>query len=332
MTARPGLQDGAPLLSVRGLRIAIDTDAGVIEPVGGVDLELRAGECLGLVGESGSGKTLTALAIPALLPAGARITGGQIRLRGEELTVASANRLRELRGRQIGFVFQEPGASLNPLLRISTQVGEGLQAHGLADRRLAWRRTLEMLERVGIRDPERVARQYPHQLSGGMRQRAVLAMALICSPDLLIADEPTTALDMTIQAQILELVDRLRRELGMAMLWISHDLRVVRRLADRVAVLYAGKVAEVAPAQELFTAPRHPYTRALLECLPGNAEPGTRLRTIDGAVPQPGHYPTGCRFRSRCPRAEPACEEDPPLRRLNDHVQVACHFPHDQCQ
>ena len=295
----------SPLLVVDGL--AVDIRGALV--LGGVSLSLLPGEALGLVGESGCGKSMTALAILGLLPRGAQLRAGSIRLAGQELLGASEAELSRVRGGSVGLIFQEPGACLNPVMRIGRQIGEALRLHrGLrgAAQDAALR---ELLMEVGLSETERVARAYPHELSGGMQQRAMIAMALAGEPVLLIADEPTTALDARIAAQILDLLDRLRRDRGLALLLISHDLAVIGGRCDRVMVMYAGKAVEQAPAQQLFAAAQHPYTVALMAASPGLAgvAPKTALRDIPGQLPPPGGGGLGCAFAERCAFAQPAC-------------------------
>ncbi|MFO7586992.1 MAG: ABC transporter ATP-binding protein [Gemmatimonadota bacterium] len=306
----------APLLEVRDLRTGFRGDEGETVAVDGVSFSLGPGEALGLVGESGCGKSVTALSILGLVPEppGRIHPRSSVRLRGEELVAASPARMREVRGGEIAIVFQEPMTSLNPVFRVGDQVGEAVRRHTELRGRAVRERVVALLDRVGIADPAARADAYPHQLSGGMRQRAMIAMALAGDPALLIADEPTTALDVTIQARILELLADLRRERGMALLLITHDLGVVAQVADRVAVMYAGRIVEEAPAADLFARPSHPYTRGLMRSIPDPDRPGTRLEAIPGAVPRPGAWPAGCRFHPRCPSAMPRCRsEEPPL-------------------
>jgi peptide/nickel transport system ATP-binding protein len=289
-----------PLLEVRDLHTRFDTQAGPLRPVDGVSFELSAGGTLGVVGESGSGKTMTALSILRLLPtASGRIESGQISFAGRDLLALPEREMRALRGKHIAMVFQEPMTSLNPVYSVARQIGEVLWLHEGMNKRAARARTIELLQVVGIPDPERRVDAYPHELSGGMRQRVMIAMAIACRPQLLIADEPTTALDVTIQAQILELLARLRRELGMAVLLITHDLGVVAEFAEEVLVMYAGTVVERAQAEVLFSAPQHPYTQGLLASAPSRQGGKTRLATIAGVVPDLAHLPGGCRFRER---------------------------------
>ena len=306
------------LLEIRDLRVAF----GAAMPVDGVGLTLEAGRTLGLVGESGCGKTLTALSILRLVPAPGRIAGGSIRFDGGELVDLDEPAMRALRGRAIGMVFQEPMTALNPVLTVGAQVAEAVTLHERVGRAAARARAVEMLRLVEIPDAEPRADAYPHQLSGGMRQRVMLAVALACRPALLIADEPTTALDVTIQAQILDLLGSLQRQLGMAILLVTHDLGVVAERADTVAIMYAGRVVESGPAAVVLGAPQHPYTRGLLASLPDGRR--GRLAAIPGTVPDPLHLPGGCRFRDRCAEAIAACADaEPPLRAVGDR-RVAC--------
>ena len=314
-----------PLLSVRDLRTWFDTDQGVARAVDGVTFDVGAGETVGIVGESGCGKTVTSLSVLGLLPIPpARVLpGSSIRFRGEELVGASARKLRSLRGNDISMIFQEPMSSLNPVYSIGDQISEVLRLHRRLGRRDARAEAIRLLDEVGIEGAERRVDEYPHELSGGMRQRVMIAMALSCSPNLLIADEPTTALDVTIQAQILELIAALRRSRGMAVLLITHDLGVVAEVCDRVVVMYAGQVVERGTVEEIFGEPRHPYTRGLLDSLPSVDEPGRRLKPIPGTVPAPTDWPDGCRFRDRCPLAEERCREAQPLVDLGREDRVA---------
>ena len=314
------------LLQVRDLHTRFETAAGPLRPVDGVSFELSAGGTLGVVGESGSGKTMTALSILRLLPAGAgRIESGQICFDGKDLLALPEREMRGLRGKRIAMVFQEPMTSLNPVYSVARQIGEVLRLHEGMSRSDARARSIELLRVVGIPDPERRVDSYPHELSGGMRQRVMIAMAIACRPQLLIADEPTTALDVTIQAQILELLARLRQELGMAVLLITHDLGVVAEFAEEVLVMYAGTVVERAKASVLFAAPQHPYTQGLLASAPSRQAGRKRLATIAGVVPDLAHLPGGCRFRERCVRAIARCaESEPPLLDSGEGRKVAC--------
>ena len=318
-----------PLLSVRDLSAAFDTEDGEVTVVDRVSFEIDAGETLGLVGESGCGKSVTALSIMGLLPKPAgRIVGGTVGFRGESLRDVPMARLREIRGNRIAMIFQEPMTALNPVQRVGRQLAEAYALHApTASAAAVQRRALELLEQVGIPAPERRVAEYPHQLSGGMRQRVMIAIALASRPDLLIADEPTTALDVTIQAQILELLRDLQRETGMAILFITHDLGVIAELCSRVVVMYAGRIAEQATAGSLFAGPRHPYTRGLLASIPRlEGEPKTILTTIPGTVPGIGDLPAGCRFANRCAYTMDVCRERaPPLEDAAIGHRVACH-------
>jgi oligopeptide/dipeptide ABC transporter ATP-binding protein len=301
-----------PILSIRGLRVGLKRRKQTVELIRGVDLDVSPGEKLGVVGESGSGKTLTMLSVLKLLPSQLAILGGEIGFGGEDLLRVGAERLRQVRGGEVAMVYQDPMSSLNPLLRIGPQIEETLHAHGVQGARAA-ERTREVLGHVGLPDPERVESSYPHELSGGMLQRVMIAMSLSTSPRVLIADEPTTALDVTIQQQILDLVETLHAETGMAVVWVTHDLGVVARLVDRVAVMYAGRVVELGSTRDIFARPSHPYTAALLASLPGpSAEHRKPLRQIGGAPPDPGELGGGCPFRFRCPSADERCAAQEP--------------------
>ncbi len=305
-----------PLLSVTELRTWFSTDEGVARAVDGVSFEVHRGEAVGIVGESGCGKTVTSLSILGLVPdpPGRIQPGSSIRLGGEELVGLREDRLRRIRGNRVAMIFQEPMSSLNPVFTVGSQIDEALRLHRRLSGREARRVGIDLLREVGIPEPERRYDEYPHQLSGGMRQRVMIAMALSCEPELLIADEPTTALDVTIQAQILELLARLRADRGMALLLITHDLGVVAEVCDRVLVMYAGQVVESAGVEDLFLDPRHPYTRGLLDSLPQVSGARGSLRPIPGAVPSPAAWPDGCRFRERCLHAWERCSnEGPPL-------------------
>jgi peptide/nickel transport system ATP-binding protein len=315
-----------PLLVVEDLRTDIRLRRSTVHAVDGVSFSLQAGETLGLVGESGCGKTMTALSLMGLLPHGGEVVGGSIRLEGRELVGAGEATMRSLRGNAMGMVFQDPLTSLNPTMTVGAQISEAIRLHRDVTHDEALRRTVEVLERVGIPRAASRVRNYPHQFSGGMRQRAMIAMALACSPRLLIADEPTTALDVTIQAQILELIDDLRRDLGMAVILVTHDLGVIAGQADRVAVMYAGRLVEVAPTEELYARPRHRYTEALFSALPERAvETRDRLYTIPGTPPDLTDPPRGCRFAARCQFAEGDCRRtDPALLEVARGHHVAC--------
>ena len=318
------------LLTVANLRLSLPGDNGRIAPVDGVDFSLEAGECVGLVGESGCGKSLTALTLLGLtrsLP-GARVEGGAtwLRARGTDCDLLALNEqeLTRVRGGEIAMVFQDPLSALNPLLRIDYQIGEVLIKHRGLRGRAAFARAVELLALTGIPQPERCARQYPHQLSGGLRQRALLAMALAGEPRLLIADEPTTALDVTVQAQILHELMHLRRERGLSILFITHDLGVVAQLCTRVLVMYAGRIVEEAPVDEFFTQPRHPYSQGLLASLPCMACIQDELTCIAGSPPRPGHFPAGCRFHPRCTLATERCKREYPEWHAIGAHRLAC--------
>jgi oligopeptide transport system ATP-binding protein len=316
MSERPPSQPSpGRLLEIRDLRVSFRTDAGPVPAVRGVDLGLSEGETLAVVGESGCGKSVTALSILRLVatPPGS-YDGGEIRFDGTDLLRVSEESIRKVRGNDVAMIFQEPMTSLNPVFSVGDQVAEAIELHQAVGTAEARTRAVEALRRVGIPAPEQRVGEYPHQMSGGMRQRVMIAMALACNPKLLIADEPTTALDVTIQAQILDLIATLQRELGMAVLLITHDLGVVAETAHRVAVMYAGRVVEEAGVDELFDRPRHPYTAGLLRSRPRLDVSAGRLVPIDGTVPDALHVPPGCAFHPRCPLAIPRCKsEAPPL-------------------
>jgi oligopeptide/dipeptide ABC transporter ATP-binding protein len=314
------------LLEVRDLSVHLFTARGVVHAVNSISFSLEAGRTLGLVGESGCGKSMTALALMRLIPSPpGRIVGGTIHFEGEDVVTMDAAALRALRGNRISMIYQDPMTSLNPVFSVGEQIAEAVRLHRGDRRTAAWSQAAEMLRLVGIADPDRIARAYPHQLSGGMRQRAVIAMALACGPRLLVADEPTTALDVTIQAQILELLRRLQGELGMAVIMITHDLGVVADLVDDVAVMYAGSIVEYAPVRQLFASPRHPYTQGLLRSVPSLEMRAHRLNTIDGVVPSPFAIPAGCAFHPRCNLAMDTCRATAPvLSAAEDGGRVAC--------
>ena len=318
----------APVLEVEGLTTELMTPGGPVRAVDGVSLAAAPGAIVGLVGESGCGKSLTALSILRLLPPPPACTiTGAVRLKGRDLIALPEAELRRIRGREVALVFQEPMSALNPVYTVGEQVAEGLRWHEGLTRRQARGRVVELFTLVGIPEPAVRARAYPHQLSGGLRQRAMIAMALACRPAVLIADEPTTALDVTIQAQILELIVSLTRELGMAVLLITHDLGVVAETCDEVVVMYAGQVVERAPAADLFAGPRHPYTAGLLRSMPGPGGRGEPLAEIPGAVPELRALPPGCRFAARCPRAGARCRAEAPALTTSDGRAVRCVFP-----
>jgi peptide/nickel transport system ATP-binding protein len=315
------------LLSVSDLRVYFNTDDGVVKAVDGVSLEIAAGETLGLVGESGCGKSVTAYSILKLLPVPpAEYAGGEIRFQGSDILSLADKAMRRIRGNLISMIFQEPMSSLNPIMSIGAQITEAIREHRKTSRRGARESAIDMLRRVGISSPETRFHEYPHQLSGGMKQRAMIAMALVCRPSLLIADEPTTALDVTIQAQILDLLNELQSELNMSVLLITHDLGVVAETCDRVAVMYAGKVVESATVESLFEAPKHPYTHGLFRSLPTLTERKKQLAVIPGSVPSPLDFPSGCRFRTRCSMVQEICKQEPALREIEFNHFAACHF------
>jgi oligopeptide/dipeptide ABC transporter ATP-binding protein len=315
------------LLEVRSLRTYLTTYWGLVKAVDGTDFRLEAGDILGLVGETGCGKTMTGMSILRLLPPSGRIVGGEIIFEGENLLEKSEAEMRTIRGAEISMIFQEPLSSLNPVLAIGSQMKDVIMQHQQKSRKEARESALQLLRRVGLPDPEAILKRFPHELSGGMRQRAMIAMALSCKPKLLIADEPTTALDVTIQAQILELIRSLKQEFEMAVVFITHDLGVVAKVCNKVAVMYAGKVVEFSLIQEFFKDPRHPYTQALLAALPNIRARGRKLPVIEGTVPSGINLPRGCRFHPRCPYTMPKCREvEPPLFGVTENHQVMC-FP-----
>ena len=317
------------LLEIKNLVTAFKTDEGIVRAVDGVSMAIEAGQTLAVVGESGCGKTVTARSVLKLIdmPPG-RFESGQILWQGRDLLKLSSSAMDEVRSREIGMVFQEPMTSLNPIYRVGEQIGEAVRAHRKISRRAATDVAVEMLKLVQIPDAERRVRDYPHQFSGGMRQRVMIAMALACQPKLLIADEPTTALDVTIQAQILELLDDMKAKLGMSIMLITHDMGVVAERAQRVVVMYAGKVVEEASVGELFANPRHPYTQGLIRSIPRvdrDAEHKERLEQIPGSVPSLLHPPTGCRFASRCKFVMDVCvQAPPPLKSVGPGHAMAC--------
>lgn len=326
-------EDKGPILEVRDLTIVIDRPEGTLTAVEDVNLRVARGEVLGLVGESGSGKTLTGFAIMGALDPPVRISKGRIDFKGEDLAKASAARLRSLRGNRIAMILQDPMMTLNPALTIGTQMTETVHAHADVSRRRAREMAVATLKTVGFGDAEARLSSYPHEYSGGMRQRVAIAIALLHQPDLIIADEPTTALDVTVQAQILSEVQRLARVSGAAWIWITHDLSVVAGLADRVAVMYAGTVVERGPTQRVMQSPRHPYTRGLLDCSPESPLPESplqadrRLRQIDGTAPALQDRPAGCVFAPRCPRADSTCGTAPQPSDNGRGQVVACWHP-----
>ncbi|HET7109946.1 MAG TPA: ABC transporter ATP-binding protein [Gemmatimonadales bacterium] len=318
------------LLNVRDLRVSFPDAAGRIHPVDGVSFTIDRGKTLALVGESGCGKSLTSLALLRLIPPPGRIDdGSSVTLDGSDILALKPDALRKVRGRRIAMIFQDPMTSLNPVFRIGDQITEVIHAHFTVSRSDAREQAVALLREVGIPDPEERLRAYPHQLSGGMRQRVMIAIALAGQPELLIADEPTTALDVTVQAQILELLDHLRQTRNMAMLLITHDLGIVAGRADHVAVMYAGQLIETAPTRELFDHPSHPYTQGLFASVPRLSGPVGRLMPIAGTVPPPSAWPAGCRFRPRCPIKHPKSETMPPMLRVGPGHEMRCWLAED---
>jgi oligopeptide/dipeptide ABC transporter ATP-binding protein len=322
-----GAADAASVLRLEQLRTYFTTGDGMVKAVDGIDLRVPPGRTLGVVGESGCGKTVTALSIMRLLPRTGHIVGGRIMLGGRDLVQAGEEEMRELRGNAVSMIFQEPMTSLNPVFSVGDQVGEAIKQHLDLSERPLRDRVLEMFELVGIADAGKRVRDYPHQMSGGMRQRVMIAMALACNPAVLIADEPTTALDVTIQAQILDLLRELQQRNRMAIILITHDLGVIAEMADEVAVMYAGKVIEHGSADQIFDSPRHPYTQGLLASIPSLAARGRPLTAITGTVPHPLNLPPGCTFAPRCPRVFERCPTAFPARMdQGDAHDVACYL------
>jgi oligopeptide/dipeptide ABC transporter ATP-binding protein len=334
MAVGPAAAPAAPLLEVHELTTRFATPEGELRAVDRVSFRIPEGGAVGVVGESGSGKSVMALSLLKLVPdPPGRIVAGQVRLRGRDLLALRESEMRRLRGAEISMIFQDPMTSLNPVFTVGSQVGEALVLHRGMGRRQALAEAASLFRQVGIADPERRIGDYPHQLSGGMRQRVMIAMALACHPSLLIADEPTTALDVTIQAQILDLLAQLRRDLHMALLLITHDLGVVAESCEQVLVMYAGQIVESAPARQLFAQPRHPYTAGLLRSLASagpraQGAPRPRLQEIPGLVPRLDELPVGCRFQERCPRVQERCRrEEPELEGLGEEGAARCFFP-----
>ena len=313
------------ILRVNDLKTYFDTDGGVVRAVDGVSFEVETGKTLGIVGESGCGKSMTAYSILGLIPQPpGRIAGGEIFFEDRDLLKLSSRQIRDIRGNDIAMIFQEPMTSLNPVFTVGEQIAEAIRLHRGADRKAAWQRAVELLDLVDIPLPEERAGSYPHELSGGMRQRAMIAMAISCEPKLLIADEPTTALDVTIQAQILDVLRRLQEELGMGVVLITHDLGIVAEMAHEVLVMYAGQVVEQAEVNTLFANPCHPYTRGLLASVPTMTTETGDLSTIEGTVPDPVDFPSGCRFAPRCDFAVDSCREPQVLRDAETRHVVRC--------
>jgi oligopeptide transport system ATP-binding protein len=315
-----------PVLRVRNLDTRFFTDDGVVHAVDGVSFDLMPGETLGIVGESGCGKSMTALSLLRLIPEPGRVTGGEVLFKGRDILQMTEDEVREIRGKDIAMIFQDPQSSLNPVLRIGFQVQEAMLAHNTADKRSAKRKAIDLLKQVRIPAAESRVNDYPHQLSGGMRQRAMVAMSLANSPSLLIADEPTTALDVTVQAQILELIRDLNQELNTAVIMITHNLGVVAGLCSRILVMYAGRIVEEGPTKQIFKNPQHPYTWSLLRSLPRvDADRRERLRSIEGLPPDLIAPPSGCRFHPRCPFREERCyRDDPQLVQVGPDQRAAC--------
>lgn len=316
------------LLEIRNLKTYFYTENGVSKAVDGVDLEIYPGETLGVVGESGCGKSVTSLSIMRLIqePPG-KIVDGEILFKGRDLARLSQDEMRQIRGNEISMIFQEPMTSLNPVFTIGEQISEAIMLHKKVDKKQAMEESIEMLRKVGIPLPEQRVKEYPHQLSGGMRQRIMIAMALSCNPDLLIADEPTTALDVTIQAQILDLMQDLKKKYKMSIMMITHDLGVVAEVCDRVAVMYAGKVVEYADVKSLFKDPKHPYTWGLLNSIPRLDKEVDRLPAIPGIVPDSNNFPVGCRYNTRCPFAQEKCfKEEPELIEVAEGHKARCWY------
>ena len=317
------------LLEVKNLQTHFPTRGGLVKSVNDVSFYINEGELVGLVGESGCGKSITALSIMRLIAPPGKVVGGEMRFKGEDLLKASDERMRELRGNDVAMIFQDPMTSLNPVYTVGEQIAEALRLHRKLGKKAAWTAAIDAMKEVSIPDPARRVNDYPHQLSGGMRQRVMIAMALACNPELLIADEPTTALDVTIQAQILELLNELRQTRKLAVLLITHDLGVVAEVADRVCVMYTGKIVEESGVDELFEQPKHPYTQGLLKSVPklrgiGEAKE-TRLSTIEGTVPSPTNLPDGCHFAPRCEHRMDICTRGTiPLYELKNDVRVRC--------
>ncbi len=318
-------KDKNKILQIKGLKTYFFTENGVVKAVDGVDFEVYQGETLGIVGESGCGKSITAFSIMRLLDYPGKIVEGQIIFKEENLLQKSEKQMRQIRGKDISMIFQEPMTSLNPVLTIGFQISESLEVHFRMDKAKARKRALELLEKVGIPIPEQRVDEYPHQLSGGMRQRAVIAMALACDPALLIADEPTTSLDVTIQAQILDLMKSLLEQFNSSLMMITHDLGVIAEIADRIAVMYAGKIVEYAATRSIFYSPGHPYTFGLLTSIPRLDMDVKKLESIPGIVPDPLNFPEGCKFHPRCVFATEKCiKEEPPLTKITQDHYVRC--------
>lgn len=319
------------ILEVKDLHTSFFTDAGEVKAVNGISFNLEPGKTLGIVGESGSGKSVTAYSIMQILAETGKITGGEVRFHGEDITKWNSKQMQKFRGEKCSIIFQDPMTSLNPVFTVGSQLIEAILLHTDKNKKEAWARAVEMLTLVGVNEPESRMKQYPHELSGGMRQRVMIAMALACKPKLLIADEPTTALDVTIQAQILKLMNDLKEEHGTSIIFITHDLGVIRQIADDVAVMYCGQVVEMAPAGTIFMDAEfsHPYTEGLMNSIPRLSTPThTRLDAIPGAVPHPLKLPKGCKFAPRCKYATERClNEEPEMIHVSETQQVRCFYP-----
>ncbi|MFJ7407345.1 MULTISPECIES: ABC transporter ATP-binding protein [unclassified Lysinibacillus] len=322
------------VLEVKNLQTYFYSSEGVAKAVDGVSFTLHKGETLGIVGESGCGKSMTSLSLLRLVPSPpGKIINGEILLNNTDLLKISEEELRKIRGNKISMIFQEPMTSLNPVLTVGEQIAETIRLHQGLSRKEAWQQAVEMIRLVGIPAPEKRAKQEPYQLSGGMRQRIMIAMALACTPDVLIADEPTTALDVTIQAQIIDIIRNLQQQLGMSIIFITHDLGVVAEICDKIAVMYAGQVVEEGSTDSLFTKPLHPYTNGLIQSLPKLYEDQEELSTIHGTVPSPYHYPNGCRYAERCPFATELCRaQQPELITVESDKKVRCWMYSEQWQ
>ncbi|MFC4273952.1 ABC transporter ATP-binding protein [Achromobacter aloeverae] len=316
-----------PTLSVRNLRTWFHTRAGIVRAVDDVSFDVHPGEIVGLVGESGSGKSITGFSVLGLIDPPGRIDSGQVLFKGTDLATLSREQLRQLRGNRIAMVFQDPMMTLNPVFRIETQMVETIRSHERCSHKAAWARSRDALAAVGIPSPEERLKAYPHQLSGGMRQRVAIAIAILHKPDLIIADEPTTALDVTIQAQILAEMQKLCADTGTAMVWVSHDLAVIAGLADRVCVMYAGRIVESGPTDDILDRPRHPYTVGLIGSVPSNARTGPRLYQIPGMAPSPLSLPAGCAFHPRCGHATDRCRAEQPAIETDGARAYRCFHP-----
>lgn len=322
-----GASTAEPLLSVESLEVRFFTDEGVVKAVNDVTFEVGTGEKVGIVGESGAGKSVTAMSLLRLIDSPGRITEGSIKFRGEDILSYSSEELQEFRGEKVSMIFQDPQSYLNPVYTIGEQIAEAIRIHQNADRETARDRAIRMLERVGISDPQGRFNDYPHEFSGGMKQRVLIAIALSCDPELLIADEPTTALDVTTEAQILRLIAELSEEFGTSVVFITHDLSVIAELCDRAIVMYAGEVAESSPVTDLFEDPMHPYSEGLLSSIPARVEPGERIKPIPGQMPDAIDLPAGCKYHPRCPYAVEHCRrEEPPLVDIGDRAAACFKF------